>query len=333
MKHLIKVTLKATKSNINITEGRIQRWLFKWENNAITAYAISDYETAQISQPFDLVNKTNKLNLGLLIDALTIASNQDINTSIEISTEPVIDVYKTAKAPNIKSISQVTQLLRGARKVCNASSAGGNSGEVDGSITITFSKDQLLVIQDLISRLEKAKITNVNSKLMNYWRKGVELDRLQFMDASYLSFYKIIEYFISKSKLTDSPYQQFIKHLLKCSPKLSKLLYKHQRRSLRGAEKFAEGAKLINPQADQLELIANFIDMRNNWDIAHMRISPLPFDRSGRLYYSHIEDAWDYHSHICQITRLVILKNLGLNGLGLEEDGGLLKLIIVNNYY
>ena len=332
MKHLFKITLITTKSNISIPESRIGKWLFKWENNLITAYAISNYESAQISQPFELVNKTNRLNLGLLIDTLTIVVNQDVNTSIGISTEPITNIYKGLKTPNLKSINEVNAYLGTSKSVCNARSVDNNSRVVDDSTTITFSKSQLLVIQELISRLDKVKISNVNLKLMNYWRKGVELDRLQFMDASYLSFYKIIEYFISKAKINENPYERLIKHLLKCFPKLSKLFYKNQRKSLSGAKKFADGAKLNKPEIDHLELIADFIDMRNNWDIAHMRISPLPSDRSGRLYYSHIEDAWDYHSHICQITRLVILKNFGFNNLGLEEDGGLLKLIIVKNY-
>ena len=323
MKHIIKVTLETTKSNINIPEGRIGRWFFKWENNKITAFALSYYKSMQISDPFELVRGTSKLNLGLLIDCLTIAANQDINTSIDITTEPIINVLKPNKNAKINSVKNAIRFSRTSKNICRASSMSSNL--IDESITITFSKEELGIIKMLVKNFQKVKITNSDLKLMNYWRKGVELDRLTFTDESYLAFYKIIEYFISKSSLSNSFCGKIIKQISSVLP-LTLIQKNIDTNALQGAKRFADGANLTKFNDDNLKLISEFIHMRNNWDVAHMRMKPLPEDRSSKLYYSHIENAWDYHSHICQITRLVILKNMNFGGLMLKGDGGLLKL-------
>ncbi len=92
------------------------------------------------------------------------------------------------------------------------------------------------------------------------------------------------------------------------------------------AYRFAIAAKLVEPTNAQYEMLSDFIDIRNNWDIAHSKIRPLPSNNTSNLSIPIWTMLGNYHSHICQITRMVLLRELGVTGLSLENDGGLYTL-------
>lgn len=307
---LIRIRLKTSKCNIVMKNGHIGNWFYDWESNQVTAYTYISYDT---HNPGDIFEQTRiSADLALLVDVLTLATNQDVNTSVVISTEPIIDSF----VGNIKHISKSTEdfclEIRTLNHQSNASCLNGNdSRRIDNNSSLQLSSEALLEINTILSRVSAVnKYSNAIKKLINYWRKGVDLDHLQFVDESFLSFYKIIEYLSKKANLrkNDMP------------PKFQKT------KSLMMAYRFAIAAKLVEPTNAQYEMLSDFIDIRNNWDIAHSKIRPLPSNNTSNLFYSYMDNAWEYHSHICQITRMVLLRELGVTGLSLENDGGLYTL-------
>lgn len=312
MGHLIKITLKATKSNVNIPEGKIGKWLFSWSNNQIEAFAEAEFNATSISDPFDLVRKTTRLNLALLVDCLTMIVNQEVNTSIVVSTDPTIFIYQKSSSKRVTSINEARAQTRSTRPICNASSLGEEVPKrIDDGVTVNLSEDSIKVLLYLLDFFSKKKsYRNIHLKLMNYWRKGVDLDQLMLVDESFLAFFKIIEYYINRSNVKESDIPSEF----------------HKPKSLQDAYRFSLGTGLTSLQEDQLQLISDFVHIRNNWDIAHVKMGSLPDDKLGGLYYSHMDEGWEYHSHICQISRWVILKELGVKDLMLENSGGLLEL-------
>ncbi len=301
--------LKTSICNIVIKNGHIGRWYFNWESNLITAYTYLSYD---VKNPSDIFEQTRTTaDLVLLIDVLTLITNQDVNTSVVISTDPVIDSFTGQITNKSKSVDQFSDEIKNLRHQSNATCLNGNDAQRIEKSSLQISDESLNIIYTLLSRLSLInKHSNELKKLINYWRKGVDLDHLQFVDESFLSFYKIVEYISKKANIRDKDIPT--KYL--------------STSSLKTAYKFAVGAKLKKPTRAQYQMISEFIDIRNNWDIAHTRIHPLPENDAGGLYYSYMGGAWDYHSHICQITRMTLLRECGLTGLSLVNDGGLYTL-------
>src|SRR3989339_89759 len=284
---IIRLKLKTSVCNIIIENGHIGKWFFDWENNLVTAYTYLSYDT---KNPGDLFEQTRiSADLALLVDVLTIVTNQDINTSVVISTEPIIDSFVGEVTYKSKSVDIFLVEIRGLKHQSNASCLNGNDPiRINDNSSLQLSNEALEEIYSILSRVSAInKYSNTIKKLINYWRKGVDLDHLQFVDESFLSFYKIVEYISKKANIRD---RDIPTKYLSTS-------------SLKTAYKFAVGAKLKKPTRAQYQMLSEFIDIRNNWDIAHTRIHPLPENDSGGLYYSYMGDVRDYHSHICQITR------------------------------
>lgn len=307
---VIRVRLKTSKCNIVLKNGHIGNWFFDWENNQVSAYTYISYDT---HNPGDIFEQTRiSADLALLVDALTLATNQDVNTSVVISTEPVIDSFIGVVKHKSKSTGDFSHEIRTLKHQSNASCLNGNDPQrIDDNSSLQLSNEALSEIYTILSRLSVInKYPKTTKKLINYWRKGVDLDHLQFVDESFLSFYKIIEYLSKKANLrkNDIP--------TKFQKTSSSMM----------AYRFAAAAKLIKPTKAQYEMLSDFIDIRNNWDIAHSKIRPLPSNNISNLFYSYMDYAWEYHSHICQITRMVLLRELGITGLSLVNDGGLYTL-------
>ena len=310
--HLVEIHLKTTKSNINIGEGKIMNWIFSWINNQVTAFSILKYEGDIAEDIFSLIVNTNRLNLGLLIDALSMIVNVEINKSIAISTQIEALVFEINKPSNkVDKIVDVLSLKRGAKLLINAGEIGEEKPKrIDDGLTITLSKDQLNLIDVLLKKFEpKNKYLVSDYKLMNYWRRGVDLDNLTLWDESYLAFYKILEYFEKKSNVKNSV-----------------IPTKFNTKSLKSAYRIAKGGGLRRITNKQFEMLSDFVILRNNWDIAHTRINVLPNERESALYFTYYSNMWDYNSHISEITRLMILKHLGINKFQLVVEGGLYTL-------
>lgn len=307
---VIRIRLKTSKCNIVLKNGHIGNWFFDWENNQVSAYTYISYDT---HNPGDIFEQTRiSADLALLVDVLTLATNQDVNTSVVISTEPVIDSFTGVVKHKSKSTVDFSNEIRTLKHQSNASCLNGNDPQrIDDNSSLQLSNEALSEIYTILSRLSAInKYPNTTKKLINYWRKGVDLDHLQFVDESFLSFYKIVEYLSKKANLrkNDIPI-----NFQKTSSSMM-------------AYRFAVAAKLIKPTKAQYEMLSDFIDIRNNWDIAHSKIRPLPSNNTSNLFYSYMDYAWEYHSHICQITRMILLRELGVTGLSLVNDGGLYTL-------
>ncbi|OGJ10146.1 hypothetical protein A2356_01365 [Candidatus Nomurabacteria bacterium RIFOXYB1_FULL_39_16] len=309
---IIRLKLKTSVCNIIIKNGHIGKWFFDWENNLVTAYTYLSYDT---KNPGDLFEQTRiSADLALLVDVLTIVTNQDINTSVVISTEPIIDSFVGEVTYKSKSVDIFLVEIRGLKHQSNASCLNGNDPiRINDNSSLQLSNEALEEIYSILSRVSAInKYSNTIKKLINYWRKGVDLDHLQFVDESFLSFYKIIEYISKRANLHDKDIPTRF----------------HKTSSIKMAYKFAVGAKLKRPTKAQYEMLSDFIDIRNNWDIAHSKIRPLPNNNTSNLFYSYMDDAWEYHSHICQITRMTLIRELGVKGLSLVNDGGLYSLTL-----
>ncbi|MBP7118655.1 hypothetical protein KBA63_01085 [Candidatus Woesebacteria bacterium] len=298
--------MKTSVCNIVIKNGLIDRWYFSWENNQITAYTYLRYD---VENPSDIFERTRiTADLVLLIDVLTLITNQDVNTSIVISTDPVIDIFIGQITNKSNSVDQFSNEIKSLRHQLNASCLNRADEQRIESSKLQMSDEALTIIYTLLFRLTLINIYSKEfKKLVNYWRKGADLNHLQFIDESFLSYYKVIEYISKKAKL----------HKKNIPAKYLRTT------SLTTAYKFAAGAKLKKLTQTQYQMLSEFIDIRNNWDIAHTKIRPLPKPVARGLYYSYMGDRWNYHSHICQITRITLLRECGLTGLSLINDGGL----------
>ena len=83
-------------------------------------------------------------------------------------------------------------------------------------------------IEKMITLFDNCNITTTDKKLLNYWRKGVDLDQIGYLEESYLAFFKIVEYFFKCSTL----------NILDIPKKY------HNDKSMVAAYKFANGTKL-----------------------------------------------------------------------------------------
>lgn len=148
---------------------------------------------------------------------------------------------------------------------------------------------------------------------MNYWRRGFDLGNLTYEDESFLAFYKILEYF--ESKYEPSMTQQ------------AEIIRQEKSKTKRKAMRIAVASGVKKPlEKRKIELLMDCIHIRNTFDIAHMRIKPLPESREGALYFTYIEGVWDTHDHIKELSRLFILRLIGIKELELHVDGGLYRL-------
>lgn len=185
---------------------------------------------------------------------------------------------------------------------------------VDKNQKNNFNKEKLDLIDNLLDWFRKTKAKRSIRKLLNYWRKGFDLEIVTLWNESFLSLYKILEYFeknFNKNNVTDN--------LIK---KLNQTNSKAEKKSIKII--LAAGFKKI--KQSHINLIKNIITIRNNFDIAHVRIYPLSADKNERLYYTYYHQYWDIHDHLKEITRLIIIKKLGFRNFYLKNEGGLLSL-------
>lgn len=309
--YLLEVTLDTSKCNIQITEGKILNWIFSWSGNKLKAFSVWNSDRNIIIDPFTTIVNTNGLNLGLLIDALSMIVNLDVNKDIAISTEINALIYELPKAEKPQGMVDMLSLKKGARLVLNAGVIGEERPKrIDDSLSVTLGDEQLRLIHVLLKELEQKTIYSVSDyKLLNYWRRGIDLDNLTLWDESFLAFYKILEYFGKRSNL-----------------KKSEIPSKFSSNSLKNGYRIAKGGGLKRVTNKQYEMLSDFVLIRNNWDIAHTRVNMLPKERESALYFTYFSNYWDYYSHISEISRLMILKHLGINKFQLVVEGGLYTL-------
>ncbi len=112
---------------------------------------------------------TTTLNLGFLIEALTLSVNQEVNTSTVISTQPEILVYESREESikRVTSVSDAISFIKNSTLVCNASTIEEEKPKrIDQSITVNLNDEQLRVMEYLLDFFKQKKFfTKVNHKL------------------------------------------------------------------------------------------------------------------------------------------------------------------------
>src|ERR1035437_8817252 len=312
MQYIFVLRIEAEKSNLNIEDESLGDWRYAWNNNLITAITYgSSHVRKNLGATFEELQTPHKL--GLLVDALTFCSDLCVSVKIDY------DLFELPQGINIKDASRsfatiLNEVIRN-KKVENGSSTDEWPIRINPGISHTFSVENLEIIKLLLNSLSKVNLINTKIKLLSYWRRGFDLKELMYFDESFLACFKILEFF-------EKQYQKGNNKLIGKRIKLVKT------GSRKKALKIGGGVNLVVVDNFLVKILSDTINVRNNFDIAHMRIKPLPQERNGALYFTYYDQIWDLHDELLELTRFFILKYFVIKGVGLKGDGGLLKLYL-----
>jgi hypothetical protein len=155
---------------------------------------------------------------------------------------------------------------------------------------------------------------------------GYTLQKLWLWHESYLNYFKVLEYFLNKYRIYNNLnlpiFQNFFKYFTKKNTTeiaIDKLL-----------EKFSI-KNTVEPK-----LIKDFINIRNNKDIAHSKIKKQMGNedtiiRAELFNLSFYDDLWDYWEDIRELNRYLILKYLGLKNIELLYNNDFLEIKLSNH--
>jgi len=168
-----------------------------------------------------------------------------------------------------------------------------------------------------ISKLDK----NIMS-LLNYWKMGYTLQKLWFWHESYLNYYKILEYFLKnyRNSFNNCISKNFLNFFQRRNIKklnISKLLMDYS----------------LDPTVVNEKLILDFIEIRNNEDIAHSKIKKQMMKKNSNsiiraelFNFSYYDEIWEYLEDIRELSRYLIFKYLNFKNIELKTEGGSLEI-------
>lgn len=234
------------------------------------------------------------LGIGLIIDIITTITNIIISTDYKgLIFSPNNKIICSFHNPET-SFEQFHQQLK-SLKVETEIGASSNFYPIIKKSEIKFKEKSILLNLYLLSKVFNSdKLNNSAISLFNYWRKAFILFKLGCREESFLNYYKILEYFLTKNK-PDEAVGNLIKKFSLSNQKIAK------------------------------RLLESFIEIRNHWDIAHKRIKRLQKDRYAIprdeffniSFYDHL---WEKHDDIKEISRFLIYKYLGIEKIQLIID-------------
>ena len=309
MQYIFILRIEAEKSNLSIEDKTLGNWRYSWNNNIITAITYgSSAVRRNLGATFEELETPQKL--GLLVDALTFCSDLCISAKINY------DLFELTSGINIEDTSRtfaatLSEIIKN-KKVENGSSTDEWPIRINPGTSNTFSTEKIEIVKFLLDAFSKVNFVNTKIKLLSYWRRGFDLNELTYWDESFLACFKILEFFE----------KQYCRGKNKLIDKRIKLVKTGNRKK---ALKIGGGVNLPVVDNFLVKLLSDAINVRNNFDIAHMRIRPLPQERNGALYFTYYDQIWDLHDDLLELTRFFILKYFGVKGVGLKGDGGLLK--------
>jgi hypothetical protein len=310
MQYIVKLTLKVNNSNFHVDDAAIRNWAFHWKNNVITAYSSIWTKGNVKPQVYEMLEDVSTLNLGLLVDLLTFTTNVGVNTNITISLEINYVLFEVSGVSNPKKISQYEELISSGKKIEQGISDKEWPVRTDFSITTNLSLEEQTLANYLLDELsKKARYTDAELKILNYWRRGVDLENLTYWDESFLSFFKILEYFKKRCNIPNAA-----------------IPAKYKTDKEKDAYRISLGAGLAKINKGNIKLLTEFIDIRNNWDVAHTRVKYMPKSVEGGMYFTYYYNMWGTYHHLKDVARLFILSFLGIKKMQLIVDGGLFKL-------
>ena len=216
----------------------------------------------------------------------------------------------------ILTFSDVLSQVLSYKHLQHGSSSDDWPIRIQSNTSHTFNNEKLELTKYLLDSLSTIKYQNTRLKLINYWRRSFDLNGLTYWDESFLACFKILEYF-------EGLYKKGNNKLVDKRIKLVKT--KTKKRAL----KIGGGVNLSKVDNFLVQLLSDSIIARNRFDIAHMRIRPLPNSRDGALYFTYYDSIWDLHDDLLELTRFFILKYFSIPGVGLKVDGGLLQLHLI----
>ena len=315
MKYVFIVKIKSGNSNIQIEDGIIGDWRYSWTNNQIVAITSgSNKVNSGISTPFNELETPSKL--GLLVDVLSFCSDLAVSAKIDYDLYEVNTQNRIQLKNAILTFSDVLSQVLSYKHLQHGSSSDDWPIRIQSNTSHTFNNEKLELTKYLLDSLSTIKYQNTRLKLINYWRRSFDLNGLTYWDESFLACFKILEYF-------EGLYKKGNNKLVDKRIKLVKT--KTKKRAL----KIGGGVNLSKVDNFLVQLLSDSIIARNRFDIAHMRIRPLPNSRDGALYFTYYDSIWDLHYDLLELTRFFILKYFSIPGVGLKVDGGLLQLHLI----
>lgn len=321
--YFLYIKFKSSKGNFNF-QGKFQKLFYSISDECVEILCqigSKENESSRLRE-FDEIQKIK--GVGTFLDILALST--EILTSCDYEGR----VYRIDDETKQEFYSNSTDFrkLISKRLVClNNFSCDSNFSVIKEGRNCNYSIEAMKLFQYLLEGFEKCEIKNSNMvSVLNYWRKGLTLDleHLGFGEESYLNFYKIIEYFFEINSFSSSVKIPFIK--LSLYIKKEKIGDKKINNTL--INKF----NIKNNKA-LTEMIMDFIEIRNNWDVAHQKTKKSKHVED-RDYWFNItlhEDIWNYNDYIKEISRFIILRYLGFDNLQLVSNGGLYELSLIKN--
>ena len=315
MKYAFVLKIKTSNCNIQIDDKILSDWRYSWKNNQITALTFGNSRVVTGgSAPFEELETPSKL--GLLVDVLSFCTDLVISTKIDYDLYEVNsrhDIYVTNKTI---TFSELLRQILSTKHLHHGSSLDEWPVRIQSNTSNPLNPEKLELGNYLLDSLSTKKFHKTQLKLLNYWRRSFDLNELTYWDESFLACFKILEYFENlyvrgKNKIIDK--------------RIKLVKTKAKKRALR----IGSGANLSKVSNFWVQLLSDAITARNRFDIAHMRMRPLPKSRDGALYFTYYDSIWDLHDDLLELTRFCILKYLGVPNIGLRGDGGLLQLFLI----
>ena len=162
-----------------------------------------------------------------------------------------------------------------------------------GNTKIKFNEKSIISNHYLLENLFSSnKLNSIAISLLNYWKKAYILFRLGHREESFLNYYKILEYFLTKN-MSDDVIDGLIDKYSLSDRKIAKRLFE------------------------------SFIEIRNHWDIAHKKIKRLQKDKYATVRdeffnISPYDQLWEKHGDIKEISRFLIYKYLKIKKIKLD---------------
>lgn len=312
MNYFFELNLDVEPNNIVIPDGYLGDWRYLWSGSKISALTVGGRSVnKEIHSTFEELESPRKL--GYLVDVLCFCSDLTISSKIAYVLFGSTKIRKADVMDREKDFLYASRLTRSQKALHRGSSSDEWPVRVKPKTSHTYNPQKLKLVDDLLVDFSNIKANTTGLKLLNYWRRGFDLENLWYWDESFLAFFKILEYFASRYKKSMSP--QIDQKIGSVSDKSSKKALK-----MIGGAGYSKADKFLT------RVLSEAVVMRNRFDIAHMRIRPLPEQRQAALYFTYYDDMWDLHDHLKEIARIFIMRFLGIKGYVLKADGGLLAL-------
>lgn len=316
--YLLYIKLKSSKGNFKF-QGRFGELLYAISDECVEIlcqFKNKESEPFKLGE-FDEIRKTK--GIGTFLDILTLST--EILTSCDYEGR-VYEIDNKIKKEFYNSSSAFRKIISKKLVCLNSFSYDSSFSAIKEGQGYDYHPETMELFRYLLKGFEKCKIENPNMlSILNYWRKGLTLDleHLGFGEESYLNFYKIIEYFFgnnSFSSLVEIPFIRIFLYIKKEKISVRKindiLINKFNTKNTRGLP----------------EMILDFIEIRNNRDIAHSKIKKTGNVKNRNDWFNITlhEDIWDYNDYLKEVSRFLILRYLKFNNLQLINRGGLCEL-------